>query len=87
LHPTTRLCLTLLIQRLSDQQRGGLLDIGCGSGILSLAALKLGLDSAVGVDIDAQAIVVAEHHAALNALQDRVQFLQGSVIQWQDCLP
>jgi len=79
LHPTTRLCLTLLIQRLLRPQQGGLLDIGCGSGILSLAALKLGLDIAVGVDIDAQAIVVAEHNAILNALQSRVQFLQGSV--------
>jgi ribosomal protein L11 methyltransferase len=79
LHPTTRLCLILLIQRLLRQQRGGLLDIGCGSGILSLAALKLGLDTAVGLDIDAQAIQVAAHNAALNALQDRVQFLQGSV--------
>lgn len=79
LHATTRLCLTLLIQRLLGQQWGRLLDVGCGSGILSLAALKLGLATAVAVDIDAQAIAVAEHNAALNALQDRVQFRQGSV--------
>ena len=77
-HPSTHLCLLMLIQCAAHYQGGRLLDIGCGSGILSLAALQLGWQSAVGVDIDAQAIAVATHNAALNGLQDRVQWLHGS---------
>ena len=77
-HPSTRLCLLMLIQLAAHYQGGRLLDVGCGSGILSLAALQLGWQSAVGVDIDNQAIAVAMHNAELNGLQDRVQFLHGS---------
>jgi ribosomal protein L11 methyltransferase len=79
LHPSTHLCLCLLAQRLAENQEGRLLDVGCGSGILSLAALKLGLEAAVGVDIDAQAVRVAAQNAVLNDLQARAQFLPGSV--------
>lgn len=79
LHPTTHLCLILLAQRLAERPAGRILDVGCGSGILSLAALKLGLDTAVGVDIDAQAIGVAEGNAVRNNLQARAQFQHGSV--------
>jgi ribosomal protein L11 methyltransferase len=70
----------MLLQYAAQCQGSRLLDIGCGSGILSLAALQLGWQSAVGVDIDVQAIVVATHNAELNGLQDRAQFLHGS---WQ----
>ena len=79
LHPTTHLCLTLLAQYMTPGQGKRLLDVGCGSGILSLAALKLGTHAAVGVDIDAQAVRVAKHNAVLNGLQERVQFLEGSL--------
>jgi len=68
----------MLLQCAAHYRGCRLLDIGCGSGILSLAALQLGWQSAVGVDIDAQAIAVATHNAALNGLQDRVQFSHGS---------
>lgn len=77
-HPTTHLCLTMLTQCITGVQEGTLLDIGCGSGILSLAALQLGLRTAVGVDIDTQAVAVAQRNAVLNSLQHRVRFLQGS---------
>jgi ribosomal protein L11 methyltransferase len=70
----------MLLQYAAQYQGSTLLDVGCGSGILSLAALQLGWQSAVGVDIDAQAIAVATHNAALNGLQDRAQFVHGS---WQ----
>lgn len=79
LHPTTHMCLVLLAQQLTSPQSGAVLDIGCGSGILSLAALKLGLATAVGVDTDAQAVLVAEGNARRNGLQDRAQFRPGSV--------
>jgi ribosomal protein L11 methyltransferase len=63
-HPTTRLCL----QWLDSAIRGGemVLDYGCGSGILAIAALKLGARRALGVDIDRQAIVAATENAARN---------------------
>ena len=79
-HPSTHLCLMMLVQLAARYQGGTLLDIGCGSGILSLAALQLGWQRAVGVDLDAQAIAVATHNAALNALQEWGQFRHGS---WQ----
>jgi ribosomal protein L11 methyltransferase len=77
-HPSTHLCLLMLLQCAAHYRGCRLLDIGCGSGILSLAALQLGWQSAVGVDIDDQAIAVATHNAELNGLQDRVQFFHGS---------
>jgi ribosomal protein L11 methyltransferase len=70
----------MLLQYAAQCQGHRLLDVGCGSGILSLAARQLGWQSAVGVDIDAQAIAVATYNAELNGLQDRTQFLHGS---WQ----
>jgi ribosomal protein L11 methyltransferase len=79
-HPSTHLCLRLLIQLATLYQGEILLDVGCGSGILSLAALQLGWGRAVGVDVDAQAIAVATHNAELNHLHERAHFLQGS---WQ----
>ncbi|MCP1771762.1 ribosomal protein L11 methyltransferase [Neisseria perflava] len=63
-HPTTRLCL----QWLDSELKGGesVLDYGCGSGILTIAALKLGAGSATGVDIDEQAIKSSNDNAAQN---------------------
>ena len=66
-HPTTRLCLKWL----DTQLKGGesVLDYGCVSGILTIAALKLGAGSAVGVDIDEQAIRASNDNAAQNNVQ------------------
>lgn len=63
-HPTTRLCL----QWLDHNLKGGesVLDYGCGSGILAIAALKLGAGSATGVDIDEQAILASKGNAVQN---------------------
>jgi len=63
-HPTTRLCLGWLDANL----RGGeaVFDYGCGSGILAIAALKLGAARAVGVDIDAKALLAARRNAMQN---------------------
>ena len=65
-HATTQLCLTALEKAV----RGGekVLDLGCGSGILSIAALKLGAASAVAVDIDDKCLDVAYENAALNGI-------------------
>ena len=63
-HPTTRLCLRWL----DDNIKGGesVLDYGCGSGILAIAARKLGAAHVVGVDVDAQAVTASRDNAAAN---------------------
>ena len=68
-HPTTRLCLRWL----DDNIHGGesLLDYGCGSGILAIAAARLGAHEVVGVDIDPQAITASNDNAELNAVTAR----------------
>lgn len=63
-HNTTQLCLELLEECLSENDR--VLDIGCGSGILSIAALLLGADSACAVDIDLNSVKIANQNAAKN---------------------
>lgn len=65
-HPTTRLCLQWLDRSLQAGQT--VLDYGCGSGILAIAALKLGASQAVGVDIDPQAIQASGDNARQNAV-------------------
>jgi ribosomal protein L11 methyltransferase len=81
LHPTTRLCLAA-IEELADA--GGLagkrvLDVGCGSGILGIAAALLGAKSVVAVDTDPIAVEATESNAALNGLQAKVSARRGSV--------
>lgn len=63
-HPTTRLCLAWLDANLRGGER--VLDYGCGSGILGIAAMKLGAARATGVDIDEQALLAARHNAMQN---------------------
>jgi ribosomal protein L11 methyltransferase len=63
-HATTRLCLGLL-QRL---RRGSLLDLGCGSGVLAIAAAKLGFAPVTALDIDAQAVEATRANAAANGV-------------------
>jgi ribosomal protein L11 methyltransferase len=69
-HPTTALCLGWLDALALDGLR--VLDYGCGSGILALAALRLGAASAVGFDIDPQALVATRQNAARNGLERRL---------------
>lgn len=68
-HPTTQLCLGWL----AAQSLAGLavIDYGCGSGILAIAALKLGAMRAIGVDVDPQALAVSRENAARNGVADR----------------
>lgn len=75
-HETTRLCLGAL-ERLAATGAGlgRVVDIGTGSGLLAIAALKLGASTAVGVDNDPQALHAAAHHARLNRV--RLSLLAG----------
>lgn len=65
-HPTTALCLTWLEQ--ADLKNKSVIDYGCGSGILSLAALKLGAAKVHAVDIDPQALQATQNNALINKL-------------------
>ena len=78
-HATTRLCLTALERRVKPGMK--VLDLGCGSGILSIAALLLGAESAFGCDIDDKAVGVAYENAALNGIgKDRYTVCAGDVL-------
>ena len=78
-HATTRLCLTTLEKLTRPGMR--VLDLGCGSGILSIAALLLGAESAFGCDIDDKAVDVAYENAALNGIgRDRYTVRAGDVL-------
>ena len=78
-HATTRLCLTALEKTVAQGDR--VLDLGCGSGILSIAALRLGASQALAVDIDDKCLDVAYENAALNGIgKDRYTVRVGDVL-------
>ena len=68
-HPSTRLCLQWLERTIRGGER--VLDYGCGSGILAIAALRLGAGAALGVDVDAQALPAARANAQRNRVDAR----------------
>ena len=76
-HPTTQLCLETV--EAYTQPGIDLIDVGCGSGILSIAALKLAAGHALAVDIDPQAVRSTRENAAANEVIDRLETGQGSV--------
>jgi ribosomal protein L11 methyltransferase len=81
-HPTTQLCLALAEEYfLTSARTSGtrVIDIGCGSGILSIAALLMGAERALGVDIDPEAIRASDENAALNEVSERFEVRLGSV--------
>lgn len=78
-HATTRLCLTALEKSVQGGEK--VLDLGCGSGILSIAALKLGAASALAVDIDDKCLDVAYENAAMNGIgKDIYTVLAGDIL-------
>lgn len=79
-HPTTQLCLEL-IEAYFDHRPSSVIDIGCGSGILSIAAIKLGARRALGVDIDPESVVNARENARVNAIGAELILAQGSVAE------
>lgn len=76
-HATTSLCLEILEKHIDEDST--VLDIGCGSGILAIAGVLLGAQSAVGVDIDAQSVKVAKENAQINNVTEKIEFLVGNL--------
>ena len=77
-HETTRLCLKALTK--TDLAGKTILDVGCGSGILSIGGVLLGAESAFGCDIDQLAVEVARRNAALNGLEDQTGYAAGDLL-------
>jgi ribosomal protein L11 methyltransferase len=86
-HPTTQLCLELMEISFTDRSSStvhrppSIIDVGCGSGILSIAALKLGAKTALGVDIDAGSVKNARENADANGVGDEFILGVGSVAE------
>jgi ribosomal protein L11 methyltransferase len=76
-HPTTQLCLRALERHL--QPGVALVDLGCGSGILSVAAAELGAGTVLALDIDPAAVSVARANILLNRVEDRVTVEHGTL--------
>jgi len=83
-HPTTQLCLELMekvinLQGLKDLGDLRVIDVGCGSGILSIAAIKLGAKQVLGVDIDEESVKNSRENADTNEVGDELMLGVGSV--------
>ena len=76
-HPTTRMCLEMLETLVKPCH--AVLDLGCGSGILSIASAKMGSEKVIGIDNDETAIKVARENIKINGIGDSVSISNGSV--------
>ena len=69
-HPTTRMCLELMLEtRPGGRRLRSFCDLGCGSGVLSIAAAKLGFEPVLGVDADRAAIEESDRNARANYVE------------------
>ena len=78
-HPTTQLCMRLLEELMPSGIN--VIDVGCGSGILSITAIKLGAKKALGVDLDYPSIVATKKNADLNQVSDKIEVGLASVTE------
>lgn len=83
-HATTRLCLGLLQELVAAGGAGPVLDVGCGSGVLAIAAAKLGLGPLLGLDNEQQSVEAATENAAANGVELAVERfdLRGEALPW-----
>lgn len=78
-HPTTAFCLQQIVSRRKAGQSPSLLDLGTGSGILAIAAAKLGYGLVEGLDYDREAVVIARANARRNRVANRIRFAHADV--------
>lgn len=82
-HATTSTCLRMLCDHVKTLKKPWTLsDIGCGTGVLALAGLKLGAESAISFDFDPKAVEVARRNIARNGGADNLQLFQADVFEW-----
>jgi len=79
IHASTRFCLRFI----DKYVKGGeaIIDAGCGSGILSIAAAKMGADHILAMDIDELAVRIARENTALNGLEDKIELSAGDIVE------
>ncbi len=82
-HPTTTMCIKAL-EKYIRAGESTVLDVGCGSGILSIAAGLLGARDVLGIDIDPLAVIVSKENAAFNKLEDRISIVEGDLTKGVD---
>ncbi|MBQ1301883.1 MAG: 50S ribosomal protein L11 methyltransferase [Firmicutes bacterium] len=82
-HPTTTMCIKALEKYIRTGE-STVLDVGCGSGILSIAAVLLGARDVLGIDIDPLAVIVSKENAAFNKLEDRISIVEGDLTKGVD---
>ena len=82
-HPTTTMCIKAL-EKYVEPGKSSVLDVGCGSGILSVAAALLGAGDVLGVDIDPVAVTVAGENAEINGLSDKIKIAEGDLTKGID---
>ncbi len=82
-HPTTRMCLEALVELAEGQpgELGRVQDLGCGTGLLGIAAARLGAAQVLALDENTLACQVARHNAIRNGVADRVQVVRGDLLQ------
>jgi ribosomal protein L11 methyltransferase len=79
-HPTTRLCIQLLI----ELEPASMLDIGCGSGVLAIAACNLGFGPVVAVDSDEAAVEATTRNAKANGVEVEVRLVDATTEEWPE---
>ncbi len=82
-HATTRACLRFIDKASRERPAATFLDLGCGSGILSIAAARLGLTDIQAVDIDPDAIRVASENCGINGVAEQVDCAVGDLATWR----
>lgn len=81
-HPTTQQLIRALLQRIEGGER--VLDVGCGSGILGLCALKLGAAGVVALDAKPEAVQATRRNAQINAMSDRMKATAAALVDIDD---
>ena len=84
LHPTTRDCLRAMVYLHRDYGWRGVLDLGTGTGLLALAAVLLGGEEALAVDLNPLCVRTTQHNVSLNGLEQRVKVLEGDVLNFAE---
>ncbi len=78
-HETTKVCISYIEKMVAEGKVGTILDVGCGSAILSIAAVKLGISEAIAFDIDPVAVKEANENRERNGVKDRIKTYCGPI--------
>jgi ribosomal protein L11 methyltransferase len=87
LHPTTALCLEIIEDLLDEVVPDRVLDVGTGSGVLALAALRRGVPRAIALELDPDSLRIAAHNSRLNGVADRLLLVRGGPESLQGSSP